>query len=139
MIYELAVIGVAFADRFLLKRNTVKIERVSEMHDQQTLRFALDFRAKRAFSSSQITYSLRNKKRPTSVITHKRSLDFSVSGLNSEFLTFDISQLQQEAGEPVHGQAWQLHIKIERSCSRLNPLYKIFPTVTKYQEDFYIE
>ncbi|MCG6387483.1 hypothetical protein [Vibrio fluvialis] len=139
MMYGLTVFGIAFADRFLLRRNTVKIESVSEMHDDKTIRFALNFRAKRAFLSGKLSYSLRNKKHPTSVVTHSRLLDFSHNGLNSEFLTFDVIQLQQESGEPVRGQSWELHIKIERSCSRWNPLYKIFPTVTYHKEEFNIE
>lgn len=139
MIYGVSVIGFLVADRFLLKRNAVVIESVRKVDVKALIRFAINFRAKRAFSSGKITYSLRNKKRPTAVLTESRSLDFSKAGLNSEFLTFDVERLEKEAGEPVHGQAWVLNVKIERYCSRLNPLYKIFPTITQYSEEFNIE
>lgn len=139
MIYELSVIGVAIADRFLLKRNRVEIESVKRLMDKDVIRFAIDFKAKGAFKSGVITYSLRNKKHPTAVISNSRTLAFSKSGLNSEFLTFDAKELQKEAGEPIHDQSWILHVQIERSCSRVNPLYKIFPTTTCYSEEFYIE
>lgn len=139
MMYGLSVIGIALADRFLLRRNTVKIESVSEQHDDKTIRFALNFRAKRAYLSGKLSYSLRNKKHPTSVVTHSRLLDFSSNGKNSEFLTFDVAQLQKESGEAARSQTWVLHIKIENSCSRWNPLYKIFPTVTFFKKEFFIE
>lgn len=137
MMYELAVVGVALADRFLLKRNAVTIEHTHQIDDQKVVRFTLSFRAKRAISSGVVTYSLRNKKRPAAVITKTRRLDFSVNNLNHEFLTFNKMKLEQEAGEDITGQ-WILDVKIERSCSRVNPLYKIFPTVTTHQEEFEI-
>ncbi len=139
MMYGAAVIGLIVADRFLLKRNKVVIESVRKLGDEKLIRFAIDFRAKRDFISGKMTYSLRNKKRPTAVVTNERSLTFSKKGFNSEFLTFDMETLEKEAGEPIHGQAWVLDVKIERSCSRSNPLYKIFPTTAHYSEEFEIE
>lgn len=135
---ELAVIGgIAVADRFLLQRNKVSIDHARQMDDEKSVRFVLGFSSKRAISSGELTYSLRSKKRPSAVITRKRALDFSISGSNSEYLNFDKEALEREAGEKLEG-CWILDIKIERSCSFLNPLYKIFPTVTTHSEEFEI-
>ncbi|MBH04997.1 MAG: hypothetical protein CMJ20_01615 [Phycisphaeraceae bacterium] len=136
---ELAIIGgMAVADRVLLQRNAVTIEDARHVDDEQTVRFALTFSAKRAISSGTLTYSLRSKKRPSAVVTKTRSLDFSKSGLNSEYINFDRVELAKEAGGALSGD-WILNVKIERSCSLLNPLYKIFSTVVTYTEEFEIE
>ncbi|EPP2131358.1 hypothetical protein ACUNB4_004240 [Vibrio alginolyticus] len=135
---EFAVMGLAIADRFLLKRNTVKILHANQMDDAEVIRFVLGYQSKRAITSGTVTYSLRSKKRPKAIITRTRKLDFSHAGENSEFLTFDRKLLELEAGKKPQGE-WVLDIKIERSCSLVNPLYKIFPTVTHHQEEFYIE
>lgn len=136
---ELAIIGgMAVADRVLLQRNAVTIEDARHVDDEQTVRFALTFSAKRAISSGTLTYSLRSKKRPSAVVTKTRSLDFSKSGLNSEYINFDRVELAKEAGGTLSGD-WLLNVKIERSCSLLNPLYKIFSTVVTYTEEFEIE
>ena len=137
MMYELAIVGVALADRFLLKRNAVTIVHTHQVDDKETVRFALAFRTKQAISRGFVTYSLRNKKRPTAVVAKTRKLDFSSYGSNQEFLTFNKKTLEREAGESISGE-WILDVKIERSCSRLNPLYKIFPTVTTHQQEFEI-
>lgn len=101
------------------------------------IRFVLGYQSQRAITSGTLTYSLRSKKRPKAVITRTRKLDFSHAGHNSEYLTFDRKLLELEAGEKLHGE-WILDVKIERSCSLINPLYKIFPTCTTYSEEFEI-
>ncbi|CAH0543094.1 hypothetical protein [Vibrio marisflavi] len=135
---ELAVVVVALFDRFVLRRNAVKIVNISKMKDSELVRFSLGFKSSQAITSGTVTYSLRNKKRPVAIVSKSRPLDFSKSGLNLEYLTFSREKLEKEAGEHLEG-TWVLDVKIERSCSRLNPLYKIFPTVARHQEEFHIE
>lgn len=139
MFYELTVIGAAIADRFLLKRNAINIGCVSRMADEKLVRFAINFSTKRSINSGVMTFSLRNKKNPTTVVARRRVLDWSKAGNNSQFITFDLAELEKEAGEPVSDQRWILHVKFERSHSWLNPLYKIFPLTTNYSEEFSIE
>ncbi|QFT40135.1 MULTISPECIES: hypothetical protein [unclassified Vibrio] len=134
---ELAIVGLAIADRFLLKRNKVTIDYTRQIDDPLAIRFVLSFSSKRAIRTGMLTYSLRSKKRPSAVITRTRKLDFSTAGNNSEYLIFDKAALEKEAGEKLLGD-WILDVKIERSCSFLNPLYKIFPTTTRHTEEFEI-
>ncbi len=58
---EFAVIGLAIADRFLLKRNAVKILHANQMDDPDVIRFVLGYQSQRAITSGTLTYSLRSK------------------------------------------------------------------------------
>ncbi len=135
MTYGVAILAIATFDRFVLQRYQVQIEGVEQVGDKFDCRFAVAFRASRAIKSGFIRYSLRNKKCPTTVVASSRSLDFTTETLNSEFITFDRKEIERLSGEELQGD-WVLDVKIERSCSRLNPLYKIFPTITEFKKEF---
>lgn len=137
MIEMIAVGFVALADRFMLQRNKVEIHNVEYFDNPDSVRFSIDFSLSRTIRTGLITYSLKNKSRPTAVISKTRKLDFSLVGSNCEFLNFDKAELEKEAGEAIQGE-WILNIKIERSCSIINPLYKIFPTIVQHSEEFEI-
>lgn len=138
MITETSILLIAVADRVLLRRNSVSIESLKQVSNDKAIRFAMEYFVKRPIYSGQLTFSLRNKKHPTAVMTRTRCLISSQKGLLSEYLTFDREKLELEAGEPLEGE-WILDVQIKRACSRINPLYKIFPVSTHYTEEFYIE
>jgi isocitrate dehydrogenase len=139
MSYGLAVLGLALADRFLVKRNHIELTKLDMVANKGNIvRFAVGFYSKQLINNGTITYSIRDKRKPTTVITKKRALDFTTSNFNSEYLTFSKSKLEAESGDPISGE-WIVDVKVERSCSRLNPLYKIFPTIATIQQEFYIE
>ncbi len=138
MIDGLSIVGITLFDRFLLKRCRVQIERVEMVECDKTIRFVLDYNIRKAIKKGTLSYSLRSKTQPMTVIHRCRRLDHAVKGQNSEYLTFDRDRLTIEAGRELEG-LWTLEIKIERSYSLFNPLYKIFPNYSRHSEEFYIE
>lgn len=69
---------------------------------------------------SHVTYTLRDAKHPTTVITGKtRTLEFSRQGRNNEFLIIKAELLTP--GD------WIVDVKIESIGCRINPFYKIRP------------
>ncbi len=131
----LAIVGLAIADRFLLKRNKVTIYHTRMIDDPFKVRFVLGYGAKRKIHQGKLTYSLRSKKRPSTIVQGERKIGFSGSNDCSEYIVFDREELELEAGESIAGE-WLLEVEIERSCSFINPLYKIFPSVTTHTEEF---
>lgn len=129
------LIGALVLDRFLLSRNKLSISHTRQVDDEKSIRFALGFFTKRSISSGKLTYTLRSKKKPSAILSFERPIIFSKKGFNSEWLTFSKASLARESGEELAGE-WVLDVKIERSCSLLNPMYKIFPTVATHTEEF---
>ncbi|UTZ44615.1 hypothetical protein [Vibrio campbellii] len=129
------LIGALILDRFALRSNRFTIEHTRQVDDDKSIRFALGFFTKRSISSGKLTYTLRSKKKPSAILSFDRPIIFSKQGFNSEWLTFSKASLEREAGEKITGE-WVLNVKIERSCSFLNPMYKIFPTVVTHTEEF---
>ncbi|HCG7330465.1 TPA: hypothetical protein ACPVYZ_004270 [Vibrio parahaemolyticus] len=135
MSWFFVLIGVLAIDRFVLRRNKLTIENAHQVDDEKSIRFALIFFTKRSISSGKLTYTLRSKKKPSAILSFERPIIFSNQGSNSEWLTFSKASLEREAGENIAGE-WVLDVKIERSCSFLNPMYKIFSTVATHTEEF---
>lgn len=134
-IFFVALIGAMLLDRFILMRNKLTIKSTRHVNDDKSIRFALAFFTKRSISSGKLTYTLRSKKKPSAVLSFERPIIFSNKGLNSEWLTFSRASLERESGEKITGQ-WILDVKLERSCSYWNPMYKIFSTVATHTEEF---
>lgn len=134
-IFTMLLIALLCADRFILKRNKVTIDHTRPVDDPNSIRFALGFFTNRAISSGKLIYTMRSKKKPNAVLAFDRAIIFSKQGFNSEWLTFSKASLEREAGEPISGE-WTLDVRIERSCSYWNPLYKIFAQVAVHTEDF---
>ncbi|MGL5629146.1 MAG: hypothetical protein ACRDDO_08485, partial [Plesiomonas shigelloides] len=79
-----------------------------------------------------VTYELRDAKCPTTVIAGKeRRLDFAKKGDNEEFLLIRRGLVQE-------GGAWILNAEISTVGCWLNPIYKLFPIITKVSEGFNI-
>ncbi|GAL07969.1 LYDB [Photobacterium aphoticum] len=132
--YTGLAIGLAIIDRFMLERRKVHIVDVEKCEDDaRHIRFAMRFQTKHKLRGSRVSYTLRDKKDPTTVINGKeRPLDFSHTGENNEFLLFN-KKLLTEPGR------WVLDVKITSDGSRINPLYKIFPIETTFTKEFEIE
>ncbi|HIF9347117.1 TPA: hypothetical protein ACX6RX_003228 [Photobacterium damselae] len=133
--YTIAVgslIALSLIDRYALQRRKVNIcSVVRDGEDHDCLRFALNFEIKQKLINANVSYTLRDKKDPTTVITGKqRPLDFSPVGCNSEFLLFNKKYISD--GE------WVLDVKIESFGSKINPFYKISPIVTTFRKEFSI-
>lgn len=122
---------MAAFDRFLLKRRKVEILEIQRAEDDDSyIRFALSFHTKQQLRGSRVSYTLRDKKNPRTVIAGKeRPLDFSSCGTNNEFLLFN-KKLINDKGD------WVLDVKITSDGSRVNPLYKIFPIETTARKEF---
>jgi len=117
-----AVVGAV--DRFVLKRGEVEIISLEEGEPEGNyLRFALRYKVKKDPDWSELSYSIRDKKCPTTVIAGKtRSISGCAAGINNEYLLIRRDLLT--LGE------WELTVKIE-TTDRLNPLfYSHFPLKT---------
>lgn len=117
-----ALIGLI--DRFVLRRGEVKIVSLEEGEPEGNyLRFVLQYTAKKDPDWSELSYSLRDKKCPTTVIAGKtRSISGCFAGLNKEYLLIRRDLLTE--GE------WELTVNIV-STDRLNQLfYSHFPLKT---------
>lgn len=125
------LLSMAALDRVFLKRrqvNIVSLERAED--DERYIRFAMEFETRQKLRGCRVSYTLRDKKNPRTVITGKeRPLDFSVRGTNNEYLLFNKKLIDQ------HGE-WVLDVKIISDGSRVNPLYKIFPVETTAHKEF---
>ena len=116
-------------DRFFLRRGEVEIVRAVQCNKNKK-RFALRFTVKHNLRNCYLTYTIRDKEHPTTVYAGRsRTLDFSRIGTNEEFIFFD------DCDFPPHSD-WQLDIQIS-SCtgSYINPLYKIFPLITRFKSE----
>lgn len=117
------------ADRFYLRRGEVKIIQATQCEINRK-RFALRFSVKHNLRNCYLTYTIRDKEHPTTVYAGRsRTLDFSRVGINDEFISFD------DCNFPPNSD-WQLDIQIS-SCtgSYINPLYKIFPLITRFKSE----
>ncbi|MGX9459428.1 hypothetical protein ACWU37_21090 (plasmid) [Photobacterium damselae subsp. damselae] len=135
--YLLPCVGIAVSaalDRFVLKRRMVTINSIHRAsNDDQYVRFVIDFDVKQKLRTATITYTLRDKEHPATVIAGKtRTLEFSNVGNNSEYLLFN--------KKLINNGDWLLDVKVESSGSRINPLYKLFPIVsTVNRKEFHID
>lgn len=129
--YAGALIGLIAFDRFVLQRRKVNIIQVTRAsNDERHVRFAMEFSIGQKLRGCRVSYTLRDKKNPRTVINGKeRPLDFSHRGVNNEYLLFNKKLLGQ-------GGDWVLDIKITSDGSRINPLYKYFPIETTYRQEF---
>ena len=134
-IFFVALIGAMLLDRFVLMRNKLTIKHTRHVDDEKSIRFTLGFFTKRSISSGKLTYTLRSKRKPSAVLSFERPIIFSKQGFNSEWLTFSRASLERESGEKITGD-WILDVRLERSCSYWNPMYKIFSTVATHTEEF---
>lgn len=134
LLIAIVIIALLCMDRFILKRHKVRITHARHVDDPKSIRFALGFFTSKSITKGKITYTMRRNKKPNAVLAFERPIIFSRQGENSEWLTFSLASLEREAGEPVTG-SWTLDVKIERSCSYWNPMYKIFPQVATHTEE----
>ena len=134
--YILTAIGfvvVSLADRAFLRRRKIHINNVYRDSDNDKyIRFVIDFVVREKLHHAHISYTLRDKKNPATVLVGRsRSIEFSDLGLNSEYLLFNKEHLS-------HGE-WILDLKVVTSGSRINPFYKLFPTNTVIKREFLIK
>ncbi|UTM60485.1 hypothetical protein L4174_023760 (plasmid) [Photobacterium sp. CCB-ST2H9] len=127
------LIIAAVVDRFVLRRRQVELLAVEKSQDDERYcRFSMTFRTKHILQNATVSYTIRDKQNPTTVINGKtRTLDFSKVGTNSEYLLFN--------KKLVNPGVWVLDVKIESSGSRINPLYKIFPLINQAKKEFILE
>lgn len=121
-----ALAGMAgLLDRFFLQRGKVSDVTVESAASQGGFRrYVLHYHARGEPDWSEIAYSFRDRKRPTTVITGRsRSMAGCCPGSNSEYLLVRDGLLTPGA--------WDLTIRITTTCRR-NPFYSLFPlTVSK--------
>lgn len=123
------ILLAASVDRFLVRRGEVKIVQAKQC-DIDKKRFALRFNVKHNLRNCYLTYTIRDTEHPTTVYTGRsRTLDFSRIGINEEFISFDDCRFPPNSD-------WQLDVQIS-SCtgSYINPLYKIFPLITRFKSE----
>lgn len=111
-------------DRLLLRRGKVEITQLRRADSEGCyLRYVLEYQATSEPEWSELSYSFRDRKHPKTVITGKtRTISGCSRGLNSEYLLIRKDLLSP--GE------WDLNVKII-TTSRRNPLYSLFPFITK--------
>ncbi|WP_318491890.1 hypothetical protein [Photobacterium leiognathi] len=127
------IISVMLIDRFVLQRGEVIIYGVKKCENNPN-RFSLHFSTRQQLRNSYLSYTIRDKNHPTTVISGKsRTLDFSQIGTNEEYIDFPDYKFPAQS-------EWRIDVKIS-SCSGsyINPLYKIFPLVTKYNSEVYFD
>lgn len=116
-----AVAGIAgLLDRFALQRGKVSsMVLESAKGDGGYRRFALRYHVNSEPEWSELTYSFRDRKCPTTVIAGKtRSIAGCTPGQNAEYLLIRDDLL-------TPGQ-WELTVRIV-TTSRRNPFYSLFP------------
>ncbi|MCG3884179.1 hypothetical protein I3271_05715 [Photobacterium leiognathi] len=129
---SLCCVGLSVMDRLILKRRAVDIISIEQATStEQYVRFVLNFKIKHKLQNATITYTLRDRKNPATVIAGKdRTLEFSEVGVNSEYLLFN--------KKLVSDGDWVLDLKVVSSGSRINPLYKLFPIITTIKKEFFL-
>jgi hypothetical protein len=125
----IALLLVAVIDRYLIRKGTVQLVSIKPgPYRDEFARFELEFNSNQRFIKSELTYTVRDKEHPTTVIQGKSgTLDFSKKGLNREFLLIDKKLL---CSGP-----WIVDVKVTTTGSRLNPLHKIFPIETHIKQE----
>lgn len=128
------VIAAAAFDRFVMKRRKVTVKDIEFVDVKgEHLRFSLKFSIKQKLLQSHVSYTLRDKKNPRTVIYGKtRTLEFSDVGDNEEFILLP-KKLQTSPGY------WVMDVKVSSAGSRINPFYKILPIETHITKEFYLE
>ncbi len=123
------ILLIAIADRYIWRCGCVKLLSVTKgTFNQDYARFELAFKSSQRFIRSEMIYTVRDKEEPTTVIRGKSgALDFSLKGLNREYLLVDKKLL--------HSGTWIVDVKITTTGSRINPLHKIFPIETHIQQE----
>jgi len=116
-------------DRYVLRRGAVDLLSVSVGNDSKDyVKFELAFNSDQKFIKSELVYSVRDKEVPTTVIKGKdRTLDFTLQGLNREYLLIDKKLLTDGT--------WIVDVKVTTTGSRINPLHKIFPITTYIKQE----
>ncbi|MGL6448886.1 hypothetical protein [Aeromonas veronii] len=115
-----AVVALAFLDRFIWKRGKVTITELRKAdREGNYLRYLLKYEANSEPEWSELRYSFRDRRCPTTVIAGKtRTLDGCKAGENAEYLLIRDDLLTP--GE------WDLTVQIT-TVSRRNPFYSLFP------------
>lgn len=128
-----AVCTIAALDRFYLKRRCVDINSIYQAQsDDLTHRFVIGFSINEKLLSSSITYTLRDKNNPKTVVSGKpRTLEFSPTGANEEYLLFP--------RHLIKSGKWILDVKVTSFGSRINPFYKLFPITKTESREFQID
>lgn len=123
------VLLIALADRYIIRRGCVKLLDVKKGESNKDYaRFELSFKSSQRFIRSELTYTVRDKEEPTTVVHGKNgALDFSHKGLNREYLLVDKKLL--------HSGTWVVDVKVTTTGSRINPLHKIFPIETHIKKE----
>lgn len=116
---------VGLLDRLLLRRGKVEITQLRRADSEGGyLRYVLEYRATSEPEWSELSYSFRDRKHPKTVITGKtRTISGCSRGHNSEYLL-----IREDLLSPGE---WDLSVKII-TTSRRNPLYSLFPFITKH-------
>lgn len=112
-------------DRFLLRRGRVVITSLKRAgREGNYLRFVLEYQATSEPEWSELSYSFRDRRHPTTIIAGKtRSITGCGKGMNAEYLLIRSDLLPP--GE------WDLSVQII-TTSRRNPLYSLFPFITRH-------
>jgi hypothetical protein len=115
-----AVIFAALLDRIILQRSKVSDVTVDLAASEGGYRrYILHYHATNEPDWSEIAYSFRDRKRPTTVITGRtRSMAGCAVGSNDEYLL-----IREDLLTPG---PWELTVRITTTC-RLNPFYSLFP------------
>ncbi|MGL5294685.1 MAG: hypothetical protein ACRC9V_13135, partial [Aeromonas sp.] len=111
-------------DRAFLQRGKVEITRLRKAKSERGyMRYIVEYTATSEPEWSELLYSFHDRNHPKTVITGKsRTLCGCKKGKNAEFLL--IRQDLLTDGE------WELSVKIT-STSRRNPIYSLFPFVSR--------
>ena len=119
-----AALLVGLFDRFLLQRGKVTITNLRrDAPEGKYLRWILEYEANGEPEWSELSYSFRDRKCPTTVIAGKtRSISGCRKGDNAEYLLIREDMLSP--GE------WELTVKVV-TTSRRNPFYSLFPLISK--------
>ncbi len=131
-------------DRFVLRRGRIALNELTgdgfvkrentkrPQHTDWFYRLHIVFTAYPPLVFSKVTYTLRDKERPTTVITGKdRTLDFSAKGNNQEFLWIKADMLSTGP--------WIADVRVESMGCRYNPFYKIFPMTSHLRCELSVE
>lgn len=123
------VLFMLLIDRYVLRRGAVELLSVCIGNDSKDyVKFELAFNSDQKFIKSELVYSVRDKEVPTTVIKGKdRTLDFTLQGLNREYLMIDKKLLTNGT--------WIVDVKVTTTGSRINPLHKIFPIETYIKQE----
>lgn len=142
--WALLAVALAVIDRFVIRRGRIELSELigagfvekptskTDTKPQSFFRLQISFKAFPPLIFSRVTYTVRDKLNPATVISGKdRTLDFSLKGHNAEYLLIREDLLTD--GE------WIADVKIESLGCRINPLYKIFPMSSHMRSDVVIK